>query len=56
MLITSFKNVHIFLTGSLLCKLEKSKSCLTGRGGSFPFNKTQLEGGKVILNVNKIEM
>lgn len=49
-------NVHFLLTRSLLCKLRKSKSCSTGLGGSYPFNKTSTEGGKVILNVDKIEM
>lgn len=56
MLTTSFGNVHVLLTRSLLCKLEKSNSCSTGLRGSYPFNKTPTEGGKVILNVDKIEM
>lgn len=49
-------NVYFFLIRLLLCKLRKLKLCLIGLGGLYFFNKILMEGGKVILNVDKIEM
>lgn len=56
MLIILFGNVYFFLIRLLLCKLRKLKLCLIGLGGLYFFNKIVMEGGKVILNVDKIEM
>lgn len=56
MLIILFGNVYFFLIRLLLCKLRKLKLCLIGLEGLYFFNKILMEGGKVILNVDKIEM